>query len=175
MTTTPDSRIARDFGLTAYEAAALKPGDVRLHDPLGYYAKRDAAEPIDTSTTAGKIAVMQAYERGERIQAITLSGTELEPRSKADEYGCDKVFSWDWSSYNYRIAPPPAPRSALSAARLKVSSGLGQFNSLKALVNEVDASPVVTAFHDPLTDDVCVSHPREKLTPGRYRLLRDEE
>jgi len=52
---------------------------------------------IDTSTTAGKIAVMQAFERGEKCETRLSSGpTEWK----------NLIYpSWDWAEYDYRIKP----------------------------------------------------------------------
>ena len=155
MTTTPDSRIAHDFGLGPIDTSTT-------------------ATP-DTSTTAGKIAVMQAYERGERIQAVTLSGIELEPRSKADEHGCDRVFSWDWFGYDYRIAPPPVPPTALQMARTvarkvaALSAREGDV-ALCRLVTEIGSSDLVYVHHS------CPIYTEsgQSITHGRYRLVRDE-
>ena len=53
---------------------------------------------IDTSTTAGKIAVMQASDNG-RI-------TEARSRTKIDTWGklILPIF-WNWEEFNYRIRP----------------------------------------------------------------------
>lgn len=57
-----------------------------------------------TKTTAEKIAVMQAYERGEKIEAksngvSTRWSVNYDPR-------------WNWSSFDYRIAAPePVPHT----------------------------------------------------------------
>jgi hypothetical protein len=54
---------------------------------------------IDTATTAGKIAIMQAYERGEEIQcSIGRSG-------HWDTWIIDSPPSWDWKTNAYRIKP----------------------------------------------------------------------
>lgn len=50
-------------------------------------------------TTEEMIEVMQAYLRGEKIQRFgVLSG-----------WAPDDGPLWDWSAYDYRITPPPAP------------------------------------------------------------------
>lgn len=52
----------------------------------------------DTSTTAGKIAIMQAHERGEHIQYFC----------KVDRrwYPADTP-TWSWRDTDYRIKPAP--------------------------------------------------------------------
>lgn len=65
---------------------------------------------IDTSTTAGKIQVMSAFERGEKIEfrERTLDSTW--------ELGQNQIFEWNWSKYDYRIADPYAELKAAHAA-----------------------------------------------------------
>ena len=60
---------------------------------------------IDTSTTKGKIEVMQAYEVGKKIQAY---------RDNVHGWGdFDNLEpSWKWGSYNYRIKPQTLEESA---------------------------------------------------------------
>lgn len=53
---------------------------------------------IDTTTTAGKIAVMQAFERGEPCEWQYIEGD-------GDEWMKVEVPSWNWSENNYRIKP----------------------------------------------------------------------
>ena len=51
---------------------------------------------IDTSSTAGKIAVMQAHERGERIEYFcTITGRWLPALTP----------QWSWANTGYRIEP----------------------------------------------------------------------
>lgn len=54
---------------------------------------------IDTSTTAGKIAVMQAHEGGKKIQALFVA-----PNT---EWHDSPHPSWDWANFDYRIKPEP--------------------------------------------------------------------
>ena len=62
----------------------------------------DMKTEIDTSTTAGKIAVMQAFADGKKIQAMT-KGRIIWDDIKANP-------CWDWSYFNYRIVPQPKTR-----------------------------------------------------------------
>ena len=52
----------------------------------------------DTTTTAGKIAVMQAFERGEACQWQYKEGD-------GDEWLKVEVPSWDWGVVRYRVKP----------------------------------------------------------------------
>jgi hypothetical protein len=52
----------------------------------------------DTSTTAGKIAVMQAFEDGKKIQA---------KRKASGVWVQADAPTWDWYGVEYRIAPEP--------------------------------------------------------------------
>ena len=133
------------------------------------------AELIDTSTTAGKIAVMQAYERGERIEM-----NDRDHRGSWDEMRkLDGEPDWRWSVLDYRIAPPPAPRTALQAARKHRSAWKGAHNPdslhLEPLLREIDSSPVLhihgSGSHANIDWTKTDSGP---LTPGRYRLVRDD-
>lgn len=56
-----------------------------------------SSNPPDTSTLAGKIAVMQA----------ALEGAEIESKSKItdDNWGLSWKPSWDWISFDYRVKP----------------------------------------------------------------------
>lgn len=161
MTTTPDSRIRADWTLPA-ETAAPPP-------TLG---------AIDTSTTAGKISVMAAYNRGEAVQARHLGLAEWSVPKTRNDAGDDPC--WDWSMYDYRIAPPPVSRSALQAARRHRSEWKGAHNPdslhLEPLLREIDNSVLVevspcdgsTKMHS----FVAMTGP---LAPGRYRLVRDDQ
>ena len=53
---------------------------------------------IDTSTTKGKIAVMQAYLRGEKVQ-FKVDGDDWET--------LEGVPLWFWGEIDYRIKPKP--------------------------------------------------------------------
>lgn len=58
------------------------------------------------SDTANKIAVMQAFAEGKRIERRVISDGD-KPWRAAEEPG------WNWIDFDYRIAPhPPEPRSA---------------------------------------------------------------
>lgn len=144
MTTSPDSRIRADFGL----------------DPI------DTSTTVtpDTSTTAGKVAVMQAAER--------IESTPLNPRDHA--YGLWAPVS-GWGLQDYRIAPPPAPRSALQAARKHRSAWKGAHNPdslhLEPLLREIDNSKTVNI----VWDGKGIYHfEHDGIAPGRYRLVRDD-
>ena len=144
MTTSPDSRIRADFGL----------------DPI------DTSTTVtpDTSTTAGKVAVMQAAER--------IESTPLNPRDHA--YGLWAPVS-GWGLQDYRIAPPPAPRSALQAARKHRSAWKGAHNPdslhLEPLLREIDNSKTVNIVLD---GNGIYHFEHDGIAPGRYRLVRDD-
>ena len=53
---------------------------------------------IDTTTTAGKIAVMQAFERGDACEWQYREGD-------GDRWTRVEVPSWDWDGIRYRIKP----------------------------------------------------------------------
>jgi len=54
---------------------------------------------IDTTTTAGKIAVMQAFEDGKVIES------RMKPLP--DNWTVAKPPVWNWMSMDYRIKPEP--------------------------------------------------------------------
>lgn len=58
---------------------------------------------IDTSTTAGKIAVMQAYEDGQLIQS-----NHDDPNGWFTPLG----ISWNWVNHDYRIKPQTVEEAA---------------------------------------------------------------
>lgn len=49
------------------------------------------------TTTAEKIAVMQAFERGDKVEFRTISGG----------WAIHEDPSWNWSNTEYRVAPKP--------------------------------------------------------------------
>ena len=172
MTTTPDSRIRADWTLPA-ETAAPPP-------TLG---------AIDTSTTGGRIAVMQAWDRGEDIEvAVRSPGC---PWRKA--YGGVNNIpngDWDWKAYDYRIAPPPVPRTALQRARERtrvviVDEATPGDVQLAMLVREVDSSPlVIISMRTVGLGDEASPYPTivhlvdgdpKAMQPGRYRLVMDDQ
>jgi len=59
---------------------------------------------IDTNTTAGKIAVMQAFEDGKTIDSIKL---DIENKWKVTTYP-----TWSWHTYDYRIKPQTVEEAA---------------------------------------------------------------
>lgn len=61
---------------------------------------------VDTSTTAGKIAVMQAYEGGKEIQIHFLGegGVWTEISKSAS--------LWNWAEYKFRIKPQTVEQAA---------------------------------------------------------------
>ena len=149
MTTTPDSRIRADFGL----------------DPI------DTSTTVtpDTSTTAGKVAVMQAAER--------IESTPLNPRDHA--YGLWTPvtgMAWNWGLQDYRIAPPTERRTALQSAR-DLRSRITVVNSASAegiicrLLTDIDHAPVVEVLERRISWDAA---DLSALPKGRYRLVRDE-
>jgi hypothetical protein len=139
--------------------------------------------PIDTSTTAGKIAVMQAHAadwKSVEVRERSPNGrweklTDQEPR-QGDEP------AWNWWRFDYRIAPPPAARSALQRARGYLETH--QDASLEELVLEIDAAPLVMismqtigfgAEASPYPAIVQWIEGPNAMPPGRYRLVRDDE
>jgi len=52
---------------------------------------------IDTSTTEGKIAVMQAY----------IEGKKIEGRPKDAEAFGNAIPLWNWAEFDYRVKPEP--------------------------------------------------------------------
>lgn len=54
-----------------------------------------------TKTTAEMIAVMQAYERGEKIECRNIKQEEWYPLAN---FWCDRL--WNWETADFRIAPP---------------------------------------------------------------------
>lgn len=74
---------------------------------------------IDTSTTAGKIAVMQAYERGEEIEwrpSECIGHPWQSPPCSGP--------AWGWSNTDYRIKPRE-PREFLIRHNPKTGATLG--------------------------------------------------
>lgn len=66
---------------------------------------------IDTSTTAGKILVMSAFDRGEETEFRSAYKSAWMP------LGFHKSKShWNWQEFDYRIAPKPDPYADLKAA-----------------------------------------------------------
>lgn len=193
MTTTPDSRIRADWHLDALpgpESTSLPPG-VPTRAQAGHLVEQMTPElraemeahwarhePIDTSTTAGRIAVMQAWVRDWRsVECIDKQklGDKWEPvQDESPEMIGEPA--WNWDRYDYRIAPPPAPRSALQAARecrsgmttVDVTSAAGR---LCSLLSEIDYSPVVEVLERRISWDAA---DLSALPKGRYRLLRDD-
>ena len=157
MTTTPDSRIRADWTLPA-DTAAPPP----------------TVAP-DTSTIAGKVRVMDASARGESVQQRAIA-----PFVNATN--CDWAAhdgEWNWSVFDYRIAPPPAPRTALQAARKHRSAWKGAHNPdslhLEPLLCEIDNSVLVEAFPcEGSTKMYSFVAMTGLITPGRYRLVRDD-
>lgn len=56
----------------------------------------------DTSTTRGKIEVMEAAEKGEKIEVARRECGDL-------RWTQDESPTWNWSMWEYRIAPKPSP------------------------------------------------------------------
>lgn len=57
----------------------------------------------DTSTTRGKIKVMEAAERGEQIEYKLEGSNEWHTPIET------RALLWDWNHFTYRIAPKPSP------------------------------------------------------------------
>jgi len=66
---------------------------------------------IDTSTTGGKIAVMSAFERGEKIECAYRT-----TRAQPSWTPSDLAPGWNWQAYDYRIADPYTDLKAAHAA-----------------------------------------------------------
>lgn len=200
MTTTPDSRIRADWTLPDETAAPVPktasevilqrgyeydPSIPLTNEKLKAYEDRvRSLQPIntsttatpDTSTTAGKIAVMQqAHDDGWNVQY----------KFKRKEMDWEFVGGrplWDWDSTDYRIAPPAPTRSALQAARecregmttVDVTSPAGR---LCALLGAIDAAPDVNVTQSEIHGMILdwPAHRMRHITPGRYRLVRDDE
>ncbi len=193
MTTTPDSRIAHDWNPdgTPYDTADRHLGPMthkHAAEPNFIFAREDFMQKLasatsdqidtsttatpDTSTTAGKIAVMQAYERGEPC--------EWRPRPLVGPYidwqPVVQQPQWNWCNTDYRIAPPPAPRTALQAARecrsrmttVDVTSPAGR---LCSLLTDIDCAPVVEVLERRIS---WGASDLSALPKGRYRLVRDD-
>lgn len=87
--------------------------------------------------------------------------------------------AWNWGLHDYRIAPP-APRSALEAARSRMKSVLADEATagdiqLSLLVREIDSSPILHIHGSGSQANIdWTKTDSGPLTPGRYRLVRDE-
>lgn len=169
--TTPDTRTAADW--SAESVAHRNISCDTLIDSR-------VVNPIDTSTTAGKIAVMQAYERGEAV-------ISRYRKNSPDSWGVATTkdnevhrYYWNWKDYDYRIAPPPAPRSALQNARSRMKSVLADEASagdvqLEILVREIDSAPILHIHGSGSQANIdWIKTDSGPLTPGRYRLVRDD-
>lgn len=62
---------------------------------------------IDTSTTAGKIAVMQHYEDGGYIQARFRDSDDGRWSIPESKFTRSEDMPWDWRSLDFRIKPRP--------------------------------------------------------------------
>lgn len=201
MTTTPDSRIAHDWHLDALpgaESTSLPPG-VPTRAQAGHLvdqmtpelrAEMEAhwarAQPIDTSTTAtpdtsttaGKVAVMQDAERGKPIQMMTRGrGDSFDDDGWSEPWWPPGNYNFNWERYNYRIAPPPAPRTALQRARdlrsrLDLVDSMAADGILCCLLTDIDYAPVVEVLERRISWDAA---DLSALPKGRYRLLRDDQ
>lgn len=64
---------------------------------------------IDTTTTRGKIAVMQAFERGQGIECSRkIDGALIWTRESEDKSDMD--VAWNWKDFTYRIKPSEFPK-----------------------------------------------------------------
>lgn len=128
---------------------------------------RYADGPIDTYTTAGKIAVMQAHAAGQSCERAA----KLWHADAATWCGLGQGnIDWNWEDYNYRIAPR---KSALQRAREVQPRCAGTSEEgwvcLDNLVSEIDAAPAVY-FGANLIAQCALG----EMRPGRYRLIRDD-
>lgn len=159
MTTTPYSRIRADWTLPAETAETAAP---------------PPTVAPDTSTTAGKIAVMQqAHDDGRNVQY----------RFKKKEMDWEFVGGrplWDWDTTDYRIAPPPVARTALQLARERMMAVLADEAAagdvqLAVLVREIDSSPTLHIHGSGSQANIDWTKTDSRpLQPGRYRLVRDD-
>ena len=62
------------------------------------------ANEIDTSGTAGKIAVMQAFAEGNKVQMRRLDAID------SNNWMLQSCPCWNWFLYDYRIYPQPKTR-----------------------------------------------------------------
>lgn len=125
--------------------------------------------PIDTSTTAGRIAVMQAWDKGHDVE-VMFRGDGCPWRKAYGGVNNLPNGAWNWEKYDYRIAPPPAPRTALQRSRGYLETH--QDASLEELVKEIDAAPLVTVSGNYVKQ---VHFELGSMQPGRYRLVRDDQ
>lgn len=181
---TPDSRIRADYGLPPGVPTREQAGHLvdqmtpELRAEMEAYWDRAEASTTatpDTSTTAGRIAVMQAWDRGEDIE-VAVRNPGCPWRKAYGGFNNIPSGDWDWNAYDYRIAPPPAPRTALQRARA-CRSGMTTVNSespdgiLCCLLTDIDYSPVVEVLERRISWDAA---DLSALPKGRYRLLRDD-
>lgn len=136
-----------------------------------------SAPAIDTSTTAGKIMVMQAYERGAAIEEF-YRGDELQQypwRTIHKELETIDYPNglWNWDKFEYRIASikTPLQRARDAVSRMSVVDSQSDSGRLSVLVSEIDAAPVVeikegVGFYTHIPVGLVVG--------ARYRLLRDD-
>lgn len=168
--TTPDTRTAADWSAESVAHRNISCDtliDSRVVNPIDTSA---TATP-DTSTTAGKIAVMQqAHDDGRNVQY----------RFRRKEMDWEFVGGrplWDWDTTDYRIAQPPALRTALQRAR-DLRSRLDTVDSMAAdgilccLLADIDYAPVVEVLERLISWDAAALG---ALPKGRYRLVRDDQ
>lgn len=158
---TTDSRIRADWTLPA-ETSAPPP----------------TVTP-DTSTTAGKVAVMQHVATGGQMQMMTRGrGGTLDDDGWSESWTPPSNYNFNWERYDYRIAQPPVARTALQLARefrtgIKTVDVTSPAGRLCALLSQIDNSIVVTIEHFKLPHYGATKP--EDLQPGRYRLVRDDQ
>lgn len=190
---TPDSRIAHDWNPdgTPYDTTDRHLGPMTHRpaaEPNFIFAREDfmqklasaTSDPIDTSTTAGKISVLQHYVNGGHIQMMTRGrhGTDADD-GWGEPWRPIEGYRFNWERYNYRIAPPPPVRTALQLAReyLKTQpheiSGGSADGRILALVEEIDSCVTMTVHGDGHLKQVHMG--LGAMQPGRYRLLRDDQ
>lgn len=154
MTTTPDSRTRADWTLPA-ETAAPPP----------------TVAP-DTSTIAGKVRVMDASARGESVQQRAIA-----PFVNATN--CDWAAhdgEWNWSVFDYRIAPRTALQRARERMRVVLADEAAAGDvQLAVLVREIDSSPTLHIHGSGSQANIDWTKTDSRpLQPGRYRLVRDD-
>lgn len=167
MTTTPDSRIRADWTLPAETAAP----------PPTVAPDTSTTATPDTSTTAGKVAVMQHVAAGGQMQMTTRGrGDSFDDDGWSRPWCPPGNYNFNWERYDYRIAPPPAPRTALQAARERAAmvppTGGDADNSVRDLLKQIDSCVTMTVHGDGHLKQVHMG--LGAMQPGRYRLLRDD-
>lgn len=73
---------------------------------------------IDTSTTEGKIEVMQAAIDGKAIECITVDHDDF--------YDVSNNLAWDWLMFTYRIKPQTVKEAAIESSVDRICETYGE-------------------------------------------------